>query len=51
MSRRRHARRKRGSKRAGGARVRVKSHTRTPRGPNQGKSPVRVKGYTRHSPR
>jgi hypothetical protein len=34
-----------------GQRVRVKSHTRTPRGPNQGKRPVRVLGYTRHMPR
>jgi hypothetical protein len=27
--------------------VRVKGHTRTPRGANTGKKPVYVKGYTR----
>lgn len=30
--------------------VKVKSHTRTPRGPNQGKRPVRVHGYKRQRP-
>lgn len=31
--------------------VRVKPHTRTPRGKNSGKKPVAVKGYTRKKPR
>lgn len=35
---------------SGGA-VRVKGHTRTPRGPNKGKKAVRVKGYRRSLPR
>lgn len=34
-----------------GTRVRVKGHVRTPRGPNRGKSAVRVKGYSRRRPR
>ena len=32
---------------AGGGKVRVKGHTRDPRGPNRGKPIVRVKGYRR----
>jgi hypothetical protein len=35
---------------SGGA-VRVKGHTRTPRGSNTGKKAVRVKGYRRALPR
>lgn len=34
-----------------GGSVRVKGHTRTPRGANAGKKAVRVKGYRRHLPR
>ena len=30
-----------------GSAVTVKGHTRTPRGPNRGKPPVRVDGYKR----
>lgn len=49
------ARRKRRSKRKrntlGGKKVRVKSHTRSPRGPNTGKSTVKVRGYARKRPR
>lgn len=30
-----------------GTAVSVRSHTRTPRGPNRGKPPVRVKSYKR----
>jgi hypothetical protein len=35
----------------GGRKVRVKSHTRSPRGPNTGKKAVRVHGYARKKPR
>lgn len=35
----------------GGKKVRVKSHTRSPRGPNTGKRAVRVHGYARKKPR
>jgi hypothetical protein len=43
------ARRAKQRKPAGGKakRNRVKSHTRSPRGPNKGKPTVRVKGYRR----
>lgn len=34
-----------------GKRYRVKGHTRTPRGPDQGKRPVRVRGYSRRAAR
>lgn len=34
-----------------GTRVRVKGHVRSPRGPNQGKRAVSVKGYSRRRPR
>lgn len=33
-----------------GSAVTVKTHSRTPRGPNGGKSKVRVKGYRRGKP-
>jgi hypothetical protein len=33
-----------------GSGVRVKGHTRTPRGPNTGKRKVRVDGYARGKP-
>jgi hypothetical protein len=35
----------------GGKKVRVKSHTRSPRGNNSGKPTVRVRGYARKKPR
>lgn len=34
-----------------GTRVRVKGHTRSPRGPNAGKRAVYVPGYTRRAPK
>lgn len=37
--------------RASGGAVRVKGHTRNPRGPDQGKKAVHVKGYRRRSAR
>ena len=40
-------RRKRKRKKGAGSAVAVKGHTRTPRGPNKGKKPVRVDGYRR----
>lgn len=40
-------RRKRARKPGAGSAVRVKGHTRTPRGPNAGKAKVRVDGYKR----
>jgi hypothetical protein len=43
-------RKKRKRKPGAGAAVKVKGHTRTPRGPNRGKSPVRVDGYARGLP-
>lgn len=42
---------KRKSRGAPGGKVRVKGHTRSPRGPNAGKHPVFVKGYRRRLPR
>lgn len=36
---------------ASGGKVRVKGHTRSPRGNNTGKKPVYVKGYRRKQPR
>ncbi len=46
------AKRPKGAKRGQpGKKFRVKPHTRTPRGPNQGKSAVRVPGYSRRAPR
>jgi len=35
----------------GGRKVKVKAHTRSPRGPNRGKPTVRVRGYSRKKPR
>jgi hypothetical protein len=43
-------RKKRKRKAGAGSAVGVKSHTRTPRGPNKGKKPVRVDGYKRGKP-
>lgn len=43
--------RKAGKSTLGGKKVRVKSHTRSPRGPNSGKRAVRVNGYARKRPR
>lgn len=40
-------RRKRKRRPGAGTGVKVKSHTRTPRGPNAGKRSVRVDGYAR----
>lgn len=40
-------RRKRKRKRGAGSAVKVRPHTRTPRGPNAGKKAVRVDGYAR----
>ena len=40
-------RRKRKRKPGAGSAVKVKGHTRTPRGPNAGKRKVRVDGYAR----
>lgn len=37
-------------RRASGGGVRVKGHTRDPRGPNKGKKRVRVKGHRRRQP-
>lgn len=34
-----------------GARIRVKGHTRTPRGSDSGKKAVQVRGYTRRKGR
>jgi hypothetical protein len=42
---------KRKSSTLGGKKVKVKGHTRSPRGPNTGKKSVRVKGYARKRPR
>jgi hypothetical protein len=39
--------RSKGSAYASGGKVRVKGHTRNPRGPDAGKKPVRVIGYRR----
>lgn len=44
------ARGRSGRKRRAGGSVRVKGHTRDPRGPNKGKKRVRVKGHRRRSP-
>lgn len=43
-------RKKRKRVKGAGTSVRVKGHVRTPRGPNQGKKPVRVDGYKRGKP-
>lgn len=43
-------RKKRKRKKGAGSGVKVKGHTRTPRGPNRGKKPVRVDGYSRGKP-
>lgn len=43
-------RKKRKRKPGSGAAVGVKSHLRTPRGPNAGKGKVRVDGYKRGKP-
>lgn len=43
-------RKKRKRKAGAGSAVGVKPHTRTPRGPNKGKKPVRVDGYKRGKP-
>ena len=40
-------RKKRKRARGAGSAVKVKGHTRTPRGPNRGKPTVRVDGYKR----
>ena len=34
-----------------GTAVKIKGHTRSPRGPNAGKKPVYVRGYKRRKPR
>lgn len=44
-------RRKRKRRRGSGSAVGVKKHTRTPRGSNAGKRPVRVDGYRRGKPK
>jgi hypothetical protein len=41
---------KRKRKPGAGTGVKVKGHIRTPRGPNAGKKPVRVDGYSRGKP-
>lgn len=41
---------KRSSSRHGAKNVRVKGHTRSPRGNNAGKKAVHVKGYRRRGP-
>jgi hypothetical protein len=54
MAAKRKAKPKRGARNRGGGssgKVRVKGHTRTPRGPNKGKKAVRVKGHRRAIPR
>lgn len=43
-------RKKRKRRPGAGSSVRVKGHTRTPRGPNAGKPKVRVDGYARGKP-
>jgi hypothetical protein len=43
-------RRKRKRKPGAGSAVKIKPHTRTPRGPNRGKKKVRVDGYARGKP-
>lgn len=42
-------RKKRKRRKGAGSGVKVKGHTRSPRGPNQGKRVVRVDGYARGS--
>jgi hypothetical protein len=44
-------RKKRKRKPGAGSAQKVKGHTRSPRGPNRGKRPVRVDGYRRGKPR
>lgn len=55
MARRRRRGRKRRStattQTQGGRKVKVKGHTRSPRGPNAGKPIVKVRGYSRKRPR
>lgn len=48
---RRHKRKVKKQKKKGGGQVHVKAHTRTPRGPNQGKKIVRVPSYSRKKAR
>lgn len=43
-------RKKRKRKPGSGSGVKVRPHTRTPRGPNRGKRKVRVDGYARGKP-
>ena len=43
-------RKKRKRKKGAGSAVKIKSHTRSPRGSNKGKKPVRVDGYKRGKP-
>lgn len=43
-------RKKRKRRPGAGRAIAVKSHVRTPRGPNRGKKPVRVDGYKRGKP-
>lgn len=48
----RQKRHRKGTKKgASGGKVRVKGHTRSPRGPDAGKKAVYVKGYRRRVPR
>lgn len=51
MARKKPGRSKRNTGGGSSGKVRVKGHTRTPRGPNKGKKAVRVKGYRRSIPR
>jgi hypothetical protein len=44
-------RKKRKRRSGAGSAVKIKPHTRTPRGPNRGKKPVRVDGYARGKPK
>lgn len=43
-------RKKRKRKKGAGSGVKIKSHTRSPRGPNKGKKRVRVDGHARGKP-
>lgn len=51
MAKRRKAKSKQRRKGQPGTRVRVKGHTRSPRGSDSGKKAVFVKGYGRRKPR
>jgi len=52
MARKRRRRKAKGGRSTqGGRKVRVKAHTRSPRGPNAGKPRVRVPTYARRRPR